>query len=131
MAKQPVLVGLKVCKDVIVDETTHHVTFVNCLRRLLVPKVPTPPQELIVTGALAGGLGEMALTLKLLESGPQEIVFTHSWIIQLTDPLEERSVYIRLRRVTFPAFGRYEFVLWVHDDWFAHCNISVLKGSLP
>ena len=67
MNELPVLVGLKVCTDVIVDKKTEHVTLVNCVRRWRMKRAPTPPQNFVVCCVLADGEGEIKFTLKVVQ----------------------------------------------------------------
>ena len=44
MIQVPILVGLKLCKETIVEEKSKNVSLINCFRRLYVPSFPSPYQ---------------------------------------------------------------------------------------
>jgi hypothetical protein len=126
MNQQPVLVGLKVCKDVIVDKKTGNVTLVNCFHKLRVQKTPTPGQDYTICCVHADGVGEMTLTLKVSDLQTAKTVLMRSWPIRLARSLDERWLYVGLKRFVFPRAGRFEFLLLIDGEWFAQSTVTVL-----
>jgi hypothetical protein len=102
MLKLPVAVGLKMCRQVVIEETTRHVTLVNCLRRLAVESFPSAAKELVVCAILTDGLGEMDLTLEIASLVSMDLVHSFTWKIKLGEALRETSCHLKLNRVVFP-----------------------------
>ena len=126
MTELPVLVGLKVCKDVVVDRKSGHVTLVNCIRRLHVKKTPTSPQNFTVCCVLADGQGEMKFNLRVTDLSTMEPVFSGSLSIHMGMRIEERWMFFNLKDFVFPKTGRYELLLSVNGEWFADSTITVI-----
>lgn len=128
---QPLLVGLKVCREVIIDKASDYITLVNCIREIRVADAPTPPDDYTVCCVLGSGRGPTELTLEVSEvsdlSASDELL-SHSWSITLNH-LEQSWVYMNLRSFSFPSFGQFEFLLLVNGEWFADCTIYVLEGE--
>ena len=131
MVKRPVVVGLTVCREVIIDEDTHHKTLVNCVSEVYVEDFPADPRDYTVCCILADGLGEMDVTLEVTDLSTKEDVYQQAWTISLTDSLREQWLFITARNLIFPAPARYEFVLRINGEWFAHNTVTLLSKGAP
>ncbi len=78
MKQQPIVVGLKVCEQAIVQEGTRHVTLVNCFRKLAFEEFPAHANTFRVCLALTDGIGEGTLTLTVTSLQDLEIVWDGS-----------------------------------------------------
>jgi hypothetical protein len=123
-----VLVGLTVCKEVIIDETTHHATLVNCLREVRSGEFPTGPRDYVVCCILTDGLGSADLTLEINDLSTTDEIYREVWRINLADPLREEWLLITAEKVSFPSPGRYEFVIRIDGEWFAHNTVKILEN---
>lgn len=130
MVPNPVVLGLAVCEQVIVEEKTKNVTLVSCFTKLRVDAFPSPPQRLAVFAAFRDGHGTAKLELVIFstESG-EEIDAIHS-TIQFPDRLTEVRAVFHLRRCVFPAPGRYLFTIRIDGEWMAQREIKVEMGGL-
>jgi hypothetical protein len=126
MPQQPVVVGLIVCKDVIIDEPTRHVTPVNCVHQLRVRGTPTHPEDYSVCCILTDGDGEITFTLHVTDLSAEEDINTRSWRMLLTKSLDENWLLVKLREFVFPNPGRFEFLLLANGQWLARNTITIL-----
>ena len=63
MFELPVVRGVFLCENVIVEERSRNVSLINCFTRKLVDQFPTPPQRLVVCAVFANGLGKIPIEL--------------------------------------------------------------------
>jgi len=131
MLKLPVAIGLKMCQQVVIEETTRHVTLVNRLRRLVVESFPSAAKELVVCAILTDGLSEMDLTLEIASLVSMDSVHSFTWKIKLGEALRETWCHLKLNRVAFPENGRYQVSLLANREFVAQMTLDVVsKGEV-
>ena len=126
MSQRPVVVGLNVCKDVIVDRTTGHVTLVNRVQRVRSASFPTRPEDYKVCCFVADGHGETAFSLEVSELSTGESLYFRHWRISVPKTLSEQWLLVTVKDIVFPRPGRYEFLLQAQGEWFASSAITIL-----
>jgi len=126
MIQLPNAVGLKLCQQAIVEETTRNVTLVNCFRRLRVTTFPSPPQQFTVCVHLIDGLGEIEFSLEIHPLSTMHMLDLRKWKANFADPLEDKWVLVNFRNCVFPHPGRYEVALFANGMLTAQCVLEVL-----
>ena len=81
-----------------------------------------------VFAALTNGRtsGTVRLVVNRLDTG--ESVYEQQHAIQFPDPLMVVNVHIRVRMISFPVAGRYEFVLFIDSDPVAQRTLRVYQN---
>lgn len=125
MFPKPIAFGLTFCDTVIVEKGTDKLSLIGCFDQLGVDGFPSEPQAFWVVAALARGWkgGKIKLMVSHLES--QILVSSNEGQIYFPD--RSQVVYFRphLKRLRFPAPGRYLFTLWVDDELIAERALHV------
>lgn len=119
MIQRPVAIGLALCEQAIVEETTRNVTLVNCFTRLNLREFPTVAQRLTVYAALTDGLGEARISLIVTRLDTLEEVYVYHDRLSFPDPLQEVRLLFRLQDCSFPAPGRYQVTLLADGELVA------------
>jgi hypothetical protein len=125
MIQRPVVVGLLLCEQLIVEERTRNVTLVNCFTRLKCREIPSLAQRLVVYAALTDGLGEGILRLVAVRLDTMEDVYVKDQPIRFSDPLEEVRIVFRLADLSLPVAGRYQFSLLADGELVAQRDLQV------
>jgi hypothetical protein len=89
MSQRPVAIGLLVCEQVIVEETTRNVTAVNCFTRRIVRQFPSEPVAFVVFAVLNDGVGAIRLDLGIHRLDKDDEIHTRSVSVQFANPLQE------------------------------------------
>jgi hypothetical protein len=127
MQRQPTVVGLKLCEQAIVQETTRNVTLVNCFRELSFPAFPAQARPFTVCAVLTDGLGEGNLTLNIVSLEDLEEVWTNSWKAKFPHPLRELWFLLPVAACRFPQAGRYQVELAIDREPTAQTILRVLS----
>ncbi len=118
MIKRPVAIDLIVCEQMIVEEKTHNVTLVNCLKRLKVRKVPSEPQRLVLFALLTDGLGAGEFRLTVSRPDTLEEILRRETRATFPDSLQHVRVFFRAS-LSFPIEGRYQIDLLADEEAIA------------
>jgi hypothetical protein len=113
MIQSPVVIGLTVCEQVIVEEKTHNLTQVNCFRRLFLRGFPSSPQRLAIHAILTNGQGTGKIGLAVARLDTLEDVYTHNVQVTFPDPLREVRLLFRPPPFSIPTAGYYEVSLLI------------------
>src|SRR5687767_6186203 len=97
MKQRPVVLGLLLCEQVLVDQTSRNTTPVNCFNTLDVEAFPGHVTFHAVAW-LTDGLGEMPIELLVQRLDTLEEVSHVRRTAVFTDPLREIRCTIRVRR---------------------------------
>ena len=127
MQKLPAVVGLKVCHEAIVQETTRNVTMVNCFRELSFASFPAPARPFVACAVLTDGKGEGELSLAITELDDLADIWNESWPITMTDMLKEVWYVLPVSGCVFRSPGRYQVSLSVDGDWLAQTTLRISK----
>ncbi len=61
MFELPVVRGVFLCENVIVEERSRNVSLINCFSRRLAEQFPTPPQRFVLYAVFVNGLGTIPI----------------------------------------------------------------------
>jgi hypothetical protein len=130
MIQLPVLVGLKVCHEAIVEEATKRVTLVNCFRRLAVPSVPSAKTAFKVCFVLTDGMGKSEMSVSIKRCSTLKEVWFRPFSVEFSDPMNQRWFAVPLSNCRFPEEGRYQVELDANNELLGLCVFEVyVKGD--
>lgn len=130
MIQPPVAINLIVCEQLIVEEKTHNITFVNCFARLRVRQAPSAPQRLVIYARLTDGLGEGKIALKVLHPHTLEELLIQEIPAAFSHPFREFNFVFR-REFVFPVEGRYQISLLADGVIIAQRTLEVFAQKEP
>ena len=126
MHQQPNVVGLKLCQQAIVEESTRNVSLVNCFRRLSFAVFPAKARPFSICAVLTDGLGEGKLTLTIESLEDLKEVWTRSWNATFHDPLIERWFLVPVNDCIFPQSDSYQVGLTIDGEPVARTLLQIL-----
>ena len=103
MSQRPAAIGLLVCEQVIIEESTRSITPVNCFMRRTVRQIPPEPLSFVVFGTLNDGSGEIRLDLAIERLDFLEEIYRRSITYRFADQMAEVSCIFRVRDFSFPV----------------------------
>ena len=116
MSQRPVVLGLLLCEQVIVEEGTRNVTLVNCFTKRKAEQFPSEENRFNLFAALTDGLGDVTLEVAIERLDEPGEVYRRSHLVRFTDPLMEVRFILRITHCTFPAAGVYEASLSIDGE---------------
>jgi hypothetical protein len=119
MSQRPMVLGLLICEQVIIEEQTRNVTLVNCFTRLKAAQFPTEPKRFVVFAALTDGQGDIQLDLMIERLDTLEEIYRESRRVGFTDRLQEVRFVLRVTDCSFPVAGPYEISLKADGELLA------------
>jgi hypothetical protein len=125
MAQIPAAVGLFVCEQVIIEESTRNVTPVNCFTHRKVREFPSEPLSFVVFAVLNDGNGDIQLNLTIGRLDSLDNVLERSASLRLLNPLQEARCIFRINDCSFPVAGAYEVTLRANNEIIALRRIRV------
>ena len=131
MSQKPAAIGLLVCEQVIVEETTRNVTPVNCFTRRFVEQFPSEPIALVVFAILKDGIGEIRLNLVISRLDTYDEILQRSVLVRFAGPLQEVRCLFRIQGCSFPVSGEYEFALFADLEPIALRTIRIKEKEPP
>jgi hypothetical protein len=129
MIKLPVVVGLMLCEQVIIQEGTRHLTLVNCFKRLKVRGFPSPPQRFAAFAVLTDGQGRGQFELMVERLDNMDEVYSQRHEVTFNDPLRETNLLFLVGQCSFPAAGRYQAVLLADRQLIAQRAFQVFADE--
>jgi len=126
MIQKPVAIGLFLCQEIIIEETTRNVTPVNCFTMRRVEGFPSDPFPFVVFAILTDGLGEARLEVAIQRLDNLEEVYRRGAPFHFTDPLQEVRCLFRIRDCSFPVPGSYEADLFADKESIAQRKFRIL-----
>ncbi len=127
MVKPPNVVGLILCEQVIVEETTRNMTLINTSARLRCGSFPSAPQRFCMYAVLTDGLGEARMSAVIARLDTFDEVYARDWQMRFVDPLRETRLAVRFGKVVFPIAARYQVSLHADGELIGQ---SILQVSL-
>jgi hypothetical protein len=94
MSQRPLVVGLLLCEQLVIEENTHNVT-----------------HRFTAFAALTDGLGEVTIDVAIKHLEDYEEIYRQAVRLRFTDPLQEVRFIFRVTQCSFPAAGAYEIGL--------------------
>jgi hypothetical protein len=131
MKQRPVAIGLLLCEQVIVEETTRNLTPVNCFTQRIGEQVPTDPFSFVLFANLTDGSGDIVLDIVIERLDTFGEIYRRSLTHRFRDPLREVSFVFRIRNCTFPVFGHYQVSLWADGEPVAQRKLRIVQRSNP
>ncbi len=116
MSQRPVVLGLLVCEQVVVEEGTRNVTLVNCFTKRKAERFPTEGQRFTVFAVLADGLGDVTLDVAIQRLDDYDAIYRRSQVVRFTDPLQEMRFILRIAHCSFPIAGAYQASLLIDGE---------------
>ncbi len=126
MLQRPTAVGLILCQEVIIEETTRRATLVNTMDWLRCPAFPSPPQRLVAYAVLRDGLGDAAMALTVSRLDTLDELKEKRWRMRFADPLRHLRVVMRYTDLFFPVPGRYAFGLSADGELVTQTVLQVV-----
>lgn len=126
MIHRPNAAALIVCHQVIVEEHTRDVTFINSFHRLAVDGFPSSPRRFMVCAYLRDGLGDVNLRVVVTQLEAFEEIYSRTVRFNFTDRLRIYRLLWPVSQLAFPAPGQYEIRLFAGADSIADSVIQVL-----
>jgi len=127
---KPVVIGLLLCEQVIIEENTRNLTPVNSFNYRSVDAFPSENIPFIIFALLTDGSGEMPLEVIIQRLDTLEIIYRRSQIVRFPDPLQEIRCMIRIRNCSFPVAGHYQAVLLIDRELVAQRKFAVRKREV-
>jgi hypothetical protein len=127
MIKTPLVSGLMICEQVIIEATTNNVSLINCFTTRRFREFPTIPHQMAVVAQLADGVGQNLLELVLADLTSGDELDRISRQINFTDSLQKARAVFRFNELVFRHPGRYEVTLVSNREWLAQQTFSILE----
>jgi hypothetical protein len=129
MTPPPIALGLFLCDMVITDQRTRCPTPINIFTGLAVEGFPSDNAKLSIFAALtdAKGHGIIALEVIRLDTGAR--IYLQQFPIDFPDRQAVVNVNIRVRRLSFPVEGLYDFLLGIDEELIAQRTLRVYQSS--
>jgi len=126
MVPQPVALGLMLCDYVIVEEGTSKVSLIGTFAKMEPGVYPFTPPPFVLFATLTGGTGKGILEVIVNRMKDVEEVFTQSAPVEFHDRFGRVRVILRIRDLTFPDSGDYEFSLLIDGEPVASTRLRLL-----
>ncbi len=107
MSQRPVVVGLFLCENVIVEEGTHNISLINCFSIRRAEQFPSEPHSFLVFATLTDGFGEMAFDVAIERLEDLQEIFRQSQALAFVDRLQKLRFNYRVTNYSFPSAGAY------------------------
>ena len=127
MAQRPAAIGMLLCEQVIIEESTKNVTPVNCFRRRTVRRFPSDPFEFVVLAMLNDGVGEISLDLVIERLDTLDAILKRSISFRLRDQLQEVCCLFRIRGCSFPVPSGYEALRYANKELIAQRRFRIIQ----
>ena len=133
LTHSPMVLGLTLCEDVVVDPATRNVSLLRTFTGLPVERFPTVARPFCAFATMTNGLGEAVSALSVTHMGEDvEEVYRVRRSIRFNDPLQIVYYVMRLAHCPLPRPGAYLFTLWLDDRWMAQRVLRVYPAtSIP
>jgi len=127
MNPSPVVLGLTLCEQVIVEETTRNVTLVNCFTHRTVNQIPSEPVSFVAFATLCDANGPITLEVVLERLDTLDLVRRITVASRFPDPLHTIRCIARIRNVSFPVPGHYQVLLFADKELIAQRKLVVVE----
>jgi hypothetical protein len=118
------------CQQVIVEEGTKNVSFINIFRECRVKAFPAIlPFSAVAVLRDAEGTG--TIELMIVREETDEVVYDLRRPARFTNRLAGARATCRIEDCSFPAAGLYQATLLVDNEWIAHARfrLSLIGGE--
>jgi hypothetical protein len=125
MIQHPVALGLMLCEQVIVQETTRNLTPVNCFSKREVAQFPSEAVPFVLFVVLTDGMGTMNMEIVIQRLENLDVIYRRAVPCQFSDPLQEVRGIFRINTCSFPAPGYYQISLWAEKELVAQRRFEI------
>jgi hypothetical protein len=128
MFRPPLVLGLTLCEDVVVDPATQNVSIIRAFTGLGLENLPGTARPFFAFATLTAGQGEARFRLDVhrdLGGLDTELVHRAEGNLRFQDPLQTIQWVVKLSHCSFPAAGGYLFTLWIDGAWMAQRRLRV------
>jgi hypothetical protein len=128
MVRPPIVLGLTLCEDVVVDGETRNISVIRAFTGLALDSFPGVPAPFCAFATLTAGQGKAAFKLvveRFTDQAALDPVYRLSGTLHFLDPLQTVYWVVRLSRCSFPMTGEYLFTLWIDGAWMAQRRLRV------
>src|SRR4051812_45053204 len=129
MALPPIVLGLTICRDVVIDPISRNYSVIRSFSGMPVAEFPGPGEPFRVFAVLAGGHGEVNAELLITWFGEEEIV-EYARVrprLSFPDPLQVLQCVFPFEQFPFPGPGVFLFTLFLNGEWAAHQTLRVYQ----
>ncbi len=130
MKQGPVVIGLFLCEQVIVEDKTRNVTPVNCFTRRTVERFPSEPVPFILFAVLTDGLGKIPLEVLIHRLDTMEELYRAGSSCRFPSPLHEVRCTLRNRGYSFPVPGHYQVTLLGENEVLGQRKLVILQKEI-
>ena len=129
MVPLPVVLGLALCDQVIVEQGTRKVSLIGSFSGIKGRTFPFLARPFAVFAVLADadGEGEIELMVTRLES--DQLVYRQRQWLRFPDRFVQMQVLFRIHECVFPDAGQYQFTLLLDGQWLTHRRIQVYSSE--
>lgn len=126
LPQPPVVVGLTVCRNVVVEPQTLDHSIERAFTGLLLEEFPSTATPFSVFVVLTDAQGDTTLNLVVArQDDPYVEARRIALPLRFRDRLQTVKCAIRVSRCSFPSPGTYLFTLYADDDWLAQTVVRV------
>lgn len=126
MPEKPIVRGLYLCEQVIVEERTRNTSLINCFTRRLVDSFPSMPIRFVVYAVFANGQGNIPITIEFVDLETAATVYSRVIPVAFPDPLQEVRFIFRVVDLVIEQAGRFEVNLIIDGESVAQTRFHVL-----
>ena len=127
MSVRPTARSLLICEQVIIEETTHNVSLINCSTMLVADSFPTANQKFAIFCALVDGQGNIRLDVQIRRTDNMDVVFERNFQLAFIDRHQEVRFIYRVRDCVFPIASGYQVALLADGELIAMTTFVVRK----
>lgn len=127
MKQRPIAIGLSLCEQIIVAETTRNVTLVNCFTHRTVDHFPADFVPFVAFALLIDGSGEIPLEVVIERLDTLEEIHRISLMGRFNNPLQTLRCTVRVRECSFPVAGHYQVSLLADGEVLAQRKLVLLS----
>ncbi len=120
----PVAIGLILCEQIIIDETSRNVTPVSCFSARTLKSIPGKI-DFDVVAWLGDGIGEMPVRLLVQKADTLEELLRVDGKVIFKDPLKYKRFFAHVRNCPIPSAGQYVVSLLVTGEPVASRKFGV------
>jgi hypothetical protein len=134
MVRRPIVLGVTLCEDVVVDGATRNISLIRSFTGLAVDAFPATPAPFCAFAALTAGQGEATFKLVVERFSAHAVldpIYTVAGTLRFPDPLQTVYWIVRVSRCSFPIAGEYLFTLWIDGAWTAQRRLRVYAHGKP
>ena len=129
MSPTPTAVGMHLCDQLIVEETTRKVSLFGCFTALTAGSFPTLSAPFCVFASLTDGNGLGAVELDVVRADTGEGIYRRTRQIRFSSRIQVVEYGWRIPGIVFPHPGRYYFSLRVDGEWVAQRSLDLTQRS--